>query len=62
VLPGARKFADYGAVSAGTEMDDVEQIMVSARSVNLNPEDERAALEAELDGPGALTYRLTRTE
>jgi len=33
VLPGARRFADHGAVSEGRELPAIEQVTVSARSV-----------------------------
>jgi DNA recombination protein RmuC len=47
VMPGARRFAEHGAVSGGAELPDMEQITVSARDVRLAPEDERAALAVE---------------
>jgi DNA recombination protein RmuC len=34
VLPSARRFADHGAVSEGTEVPELEQVTVSARNVN----------------------------
>ncbi len=50
VLPSARRFADHGAVSGGKELDEVEQVTVSARSV--------AAAELEVAaGTGAGTPR-----
>jgi DNA recombination protein RmuC len=44
VLPGARRFADHGAVAEGTELPELEPVTVSARSVH--------AAELQLDlGP-----------
>ncbi len=43
VLPGARRFAEHGAVSEGSELPKVEQVTVAARSVqaaDADPEDE----------------------
>jgi DNA recombination protein RmuC len=34
VLPSARRFADHGAVAGGKELDEVEPVTVSARSVH----------------------------
>jgi DNA recombination protein RmuC len=34
VLPSARRFADHGAVAVGRELPDVEQVTISARSVD----------------------------
>jgi len=47
VLPGARRFAEHGAVSSGAELAEVEQITQSARDVRLAPDDERAVAEVE---------------
>jgi DNA recombination protein RmuC len=45
VLPGARRFADHGAVAEGTELPELEPVTVSARTVH--------ATELQLDlGPG----------
>jgi DNA recombination protein RmuC len=45
VLPGARRFADHGAVAQGTELPELEPVTVSARTVH--------AAELQLDlGPG----------
>jgi DNA recombination protein RmuC len=45
VLPGARRFADHGAVAEGRELPELEPVTVSARSVH--------AAELQLDlGPG----------
>jgi DNA recombination protein RmuC len=54
VLPGARKFAVHGAVAEGTELPELDQVTLSARSLNLAGEDQRAAREdeeAELPAP-----------
>jgi DNA recombination protein RmuC len=44
VLPGARRFAEHGAVASGAEIPEVEQITVSARTVHIGTEDELAAV------------------
>jgi DNA recombination protein RmuC len=46
VLPGARRFADHGAVAEGTELPPLEPITVTARTLNPNADDERAARAA----------------
>jgi len=43
VLPAARRFADHGAVAEGRELPEIEQVTVSARSVDaseLGPDDD----------------------
>jgi DNA recombination protein RmuC len=68
VLPGARRFAEYGAVGAGSELTDMEQVTVSARTVQASPEDMRAAAEADaadepaplFDDPAGFTARHLR--
>jgi DNA recombination protein RmuC len=42
VLPGARRFADHGAVAEGRELPQLEQVSLSARSVHVGelPDDE----------------------
>jgi DNA recombination protein RmuC len=45
VLPGARRFADHGAVAEGRELPEIEHVTVSARSVHA------AELQLDLDGP-----------
>jgi DNA recombination protein RmuC len=47
VLPGARRFAEHGAVSSGAELAQAEQITQAARDVRLAPDDERAVAEVE---------------
>jgi DNA recombination protein RmuC len=45
VLPSARRFADHGAVASGSELPELDQVTVSARSVassELAPEEEPA--------------------
>ncbi|WP_249009432.1 DNA recombination protein RmuC [Conexibacter sp. DBS9H8] len=55
VLPGARKFADHGAVAEGSELPDLDPVTLSARSLNLGSEDQHAALAAESrEGNGAV--------
>jgi hypothetical protein len=60
VLPGARKFADHGAVAEGAEVPDLDQITVSARSLNLGAEDERAARAADAAERPAPLFELGR--
>jgi DNA recombination protein RmuC len=48
VLPGARRFAEHGAVSEGSELPEVEPVTLSARSVHVAP------LEHDPDRPAAL--------
>jgi DNA recombination protein RmuC len=48
VMPSARRFADHGAVSEGSELPELEPITVSARTVQ-NP-----ALQLDL-GPDLAT-------
>jgi DNA recombination protein RmuC len=56
VLPGARRFADHGAVAEAREIPEIGPITVSARSARISaPEDQRAAVAADLaDEPAAL--------
>jgi len=55
VLPGARKFAEHGAVAGGSELPEVEQVTVSARSVHVSAEDEDAVERVDLlDRPQSL--------
>ncbi len=45
VLPSARRFADHGAVASGRELPEIEQVTVSARtldSAEVAPDDEAA--------------------
>jgi DNA recombination protein RmuC len=46
VLPGARKFADHGAVAEGSELPALDRVTVAARSLSLAAEDEAAARAA----------------
>ena len=67
VLPGARRFAEHGAVSSGAQLAEVEQITQSARDVRLAPDDERAVAEVEAaDRPRPLfavgEYRQRRRD
>jgi len=56
VLPGARRFADHGAVAEAREIPEITPITVNARTARISaPEDQRAALAADLaDEPPAL--------
>jgi DNA recombination protein RmuC len=47
VLPSARRFADHGAVAEGSELPQLEQVTVSARSVHA------AELQLDLEGESA---------
>ncbi len=60
VLPGARRFAEHGAVGTGAELPSVEQITQSARDVTISPEDERAAGRVDAaDRPQPLFGEVT---
>jgi DNA recombination protein RmuC len=48
VLPGARRFADHGAVAEGRELPELEPVTVSARAVHT------AELQLDLDGAAAI--------
>jgi DNA recombination protein RmuC len=48
VLPGARRFADHGAVAEGRELPELEPVTVSARAVHT------AELQLDLDGTSAV--------
>jgi DNA recombination protein RmuC len=52
VLPGARRFAEHGAVAEGTELPELEPVTVSARSVH--------AAELQLELGGELTAQPAR--
>jgi DNA recombination protein RmuC len=52
VLPGARRFADHGAVAEGRELPELEPVTVSARAVH--------AAELQLDLDGAAEPRRPR--
>jgi DNA recombination protein RmuC len=56
VLPGARRFADHGAVAEAREIPEITPITVNARTARISaPEDHRAAVAADLgDEPPAL--------
>jgi DNA recombination protein RmuC len=54
VLPGARRFAEHGAVSADAELPQVDQVTVGARTV------QAAELEPPEDGQQELTVRQLR--
>jgi DNA recombination protein RmuC len=49
VLPSARRFAEHGAVSEGSELPELEPVTVSARAVHA------AELQLDLDGAAAAT-------
>jgi DNA recombination protein RmuC len=43
ILPAARRFADHGAVSDGSQMPEIEPVTLGGRTVHVAPEDARAA-------------------
>ncbi len=43
ILPAARRFSDHGAVSEGQRLPELEPVTLGGRSVNIAPEDRRAA-------------------
>jgi DNA recombination protein RmuC len=52
VLPAARRFSDHGAVSEGSRMPEIEPVTLGGRSVNIAPEDVRAAeLQTRREAP-----------
>ncbi len=52
ILPAARRFADHGAVSEGARLPEIEPITLASRSVNVGPEDVRAAeLQSQREVP-----------
>jgi DNA recombination protein RmuC len=54
VLPSARRFADHGAVAAGRDLADLDQVTVSARSVHA------AELDIEEPSPTEVEELATR--
>jgi DNA recombination protein RmuC len=48
VLPGARRFAEHGVVSAGREPEKLEPVTLSARTLHVAPADEDREPAAEL--------------
>jgi DNA recombination protein RmuC len=63
VLPGARRFADHGAVAAGRELPEVEQVTISARSVHAPElEDENRGDRQEALFEPRTTRRLRAAE
>lgn len=54
VLPGARRFADHGAVAEGRELPELEPVTVNARAVHA------AELQLDLDGTAAEPRRPRR--
>jgi DNA recombination protein RmuC len=51
VLPGARRFAEHGAVPAGRELPEIEPVTLSARGVRVAEvvADADAAADAEVE-------------
>jgi DNA recombination protein RmuC len=60
VLPGARRFADHGAVAEGAELPELEPVTVSARSVHAA--ELQLDLGPELAPPEAPRRRLRAAE
>jgi DNA recombination protein RmuC len=56
VLPGARRFADHGAVAEGRELPEIEHVTVSARSVHAT----ELQLDLEAPAPDEVTPRRLR--
>ena len=56
VMPGARRFADHGAVSEGRELPQLDHVTVSARSVQL------AEVDAEPEEAVVTPRRLFAAE
>src|SRR5450755_2283681 len=56
VLPGARRFAEHGAVAEGRELPPLEHVTISARSVH------SAELERELSSDEVTARRLRAAE
>jgi DNA recombination protein RmuC len=55
VLPGARRFAEHGATTAGRELPELEPVTISARTVHA------AELESDDPDPGVeVTARRLR--
>jgi DNA recombination protein RmuC len=57
VLPGARRFADHGAVAEGRELPQLEPVTLSARSVDAVDRLPFADLESEADEVSARRLR-----
>jgi DNA recombination protein RmuC len=66
VMPGARRFAEHGAVSEGRELPQLEQVTVSARTVHsaevepLNPRPAKVAEVEQLSVEDEITARRLR--
>jgi DNA recombination protein RmuC len=61
VLPAARRFEDHGSVAAGRELNQLEQVTVSARSVHAGElASEAGGKNAPDPGPEQLTMRRLR--
>ncbi len=60
VLPGARKFAEHGAVAEGAELPELDQITQSARSLRVTGEDQLAAVADEATERPAPLFELGR--
>jgi DNA recombination protein RmuC len=43
IMPAARRFSEHGAVSEGQRLPEIEPVTLGGRSVNIAPEDRRAA-------------------
>jgi DNA recombination protein RmuC len=59
VLPGARRFAEHGAVAEGRELPQLEPVTLSARAVHA-PDPEPDALTVENPTPEQMTLRHLR--
>ena len=61
MLPGARRFADHGAVADGRELPALEHVTTSARNVNVTELTLELSLEAEPE-PEVGARRLRAAE
>jgi DNA recombination protein RmuC len=61
VLPGARRFAEHGAVGEGRELPPLEQVTTAARAVAV-PEELRSDVPEELRSEQAVDEQVTQME
>jgi DNA recombination protein RmuC len=55
VMPGARRFAEHGAVAEGRELPQLEQVTVSARTVHPADEEPSSSRPAKVAEVGQLS-------
>jgi DNA recombination protein RmuC len=56
VIPGAKRFADYGAVAEGSELPQLEPVTLAAREVRVSDDDEHT--DEEIDSAEAIVQAL----